>query len=357
MTGDAPGTNPVWYDPPRWNRAIRPHIVLSQELASLRVMSVTVLASLSVLLLVAVPVAVAERGSRRLYLSRAAIVLVPCAAGFLGYAMVLVTSRYIMAFTIGALLVTLAALPLARRMHPVWLLVGATIPIVLLAFSPLSAAGLSFVAAMMAAMIVGGSMRTTRPTAWSFIVAAVIALSLMVFSPRTPFLMRTAAAVFAIALWAFASRAVRQRRPVAFALHAQAALALGVTLVLAGRLALRIARDASAFSRAAVLANPQSRIARDLAAHGIGPGTRIALIGPVYEAYWARTARLKIVASVPEPLVRGWWNLPPASRETLLSAFAANDAQVAIVTHPPADRRLDDSWTPLAFGGWMKRLK
>lgn len=357
VTGDAPGTNPVWYDPARWNRAIRPHFVLSQELASFRAMSMTILASLSVLLFVSVAIAVADRGSRRVFLERAGAVLLPCLAGFLGYAMVLVTSRYIMAFTVASLIVTLAALPRARRVHPVWLLVAVTIPIALLSLSPIGAAGLSFVTAIIVAMLVGGLLSVERRGAWAIAVAFAMVVSLVLFSPRTPYLMHLASALFAIALWAIASRAVRRHRTVAFARGSQAALVLGVGLVFAGRLALRVVRDANAFQQASTLANPQWRIAQNLAVHGVTPGMRIAVIGPVYESYWARTARLKIVASVPDPLVRAWWSLPKASRDTLLDQFAANGAQVAIVTRPPAGGAPDSSWAPLAYGGWMKRLK
>lgn len=357
VTGDAPGTNPVWYDPVRWNRTIRPRLVLSQEAATLRVMSITILSSLSVLLFVSLPIAVAEHGSRRVFLRRAAVVLIPCLAGIVGYAMVLVTSRYIMAFTLGAVLVTLAGLPLARRMHPVWLLVGTTIPILLLALSPVSAAGFSFVAALVAAMIVGGTVSLKRPVTWVPSVVLALAISLFLFSPRTPSLLPLAAGLFAITLWWLASRAVRRGRPVAFARGTQAALVFGVSLVFGGRLALRVVRDANAFRNAAALANPQWRIAEDLAAHDVAPGTRIALIGPVYESYWARTARLKIVASVPDPLVTRWWALPPSSRDGLLAQFAASGARVAIVTRPPRDGAPDSSWTRLAYGGWMRKLK
>lgn len=357
VTGDAPGTNPVWYDPARWNTLLRPELSVSQAAATLRVMTVTLLASFSVLILLSVVIAVAPTGSRRPFLERTAVVLVPCFAGFLGYAMVIVTARYVMAFTLASVLVTLAGLPLPRRMKPAMLLIGATIPIVLLAFSPTSAFGFSFVTAILAAMLVGAHVPTRHHITWKVVVSLAMVFSLILFSPRTPTLMRLAASLFAIALWALAARAIRLRRPVAFARGALTALALGTGLVLAGRVALRFVRDSDAAERAFLLQNPQWRIARELARHGIVPGTRIAVIGAPSESYWARTARLEIVASVPDWRVQAWWKMPDAWRDSLLAQFAEHGAQVAIATRPPPSGAPDSSWTPLAYRGWFRKLK
>jgi hypothetical protein len=103
--------------------------------------------------------------------------------------------------------------------------------------------------------------------------------------------------------------------------------------------------------------NAEWRIAQDLAANGIVPGTRIALIGPHAESYWARTARLKIVANVPDPIAPMWWYIPAASRDSLLAKFAARGAQVAILTRRPPEGPPDSTWTPLRYQGWMRRLR
>ena len=54
-----------------------------------------------------------------------------CARGGrnVGYAMVLVTARYVMAFVLAGTLALLATLPVPRRVHPLALLVGVAIPI------------------------------------------------------------------------------------------------------------------------------------------------------------------------------------------------------------------------------------
>jgi len=82
------------------------------------------------------------------------------------------------------------------------------------------------------------------------------------------------------------------------------------------------------------------------------------VIGPHADSYWARTGRLKIVASVPRPVVPMFWRLSRAGRDSLLTAFAAAGAQVAIVsvgpdsTMPPPD----SSWTPVRYRGWIRPL-
>jgi hypothetical protein len=357
--GAAPGTNPMWYDPARWNATLHPKLNAGQELTTLRVMTMTIFGSLSVLLLISVPVAVAGNDERRALMRAAGIVIVPCLAGLLGYAMVLVTARYVMAFTLGAILVSLATLPIPRRVHPAWLLVGVIVPVLLLALSPISAYGLSMVTAILGAMLVGSRVPTRRHILWMVLVPLALVFSLMLFSPATPTLMRVGATLFALGLWASAAGAIKRGTPVAFARGAMTALVVGVGLVLVGRAALRVDRDAQAARRSASdnAGNVQWKIAQDLASKGIVPGTRVAIIGPPAESYWARTARVQIAAAVPDPLVPVWWMLQPSARDSLLARFAQRGAEVAIVTRPPADSVMDSRWVPLRYHAWYRRLK
>jgi hypothetical protein len=94
----------------------------------------------------------------------------------------------------------------------------------------------------------------------------------------------------------------------------------------------------------------------DLASHGITPGTRIALIGPHAESYWARTARLHIVASVPSNRIGAFWMLSKAGQDSLLAEFAASGATVAIATLEVGGQAPDSSWTPVKYHGRIRRL-
>jgi hypothetical protein len=96
--------------------------------------------------------------------------------------------------------------------------------------------------------------------------------------------------------------------------------------------------------------------ATELASHGIAPGTSIALIGPHAESYWARTARVHIVANVPSNRVEAFWGLPKTKQDALLAEFAASGATVAIATLTVAAKPPDSSWTPVKYRAWIRRL-
>src|SRR5262249_19797451 len=122
---------------------------------------------------------------------------------------------------------------------------------------------------------------------------------------------------------------------------------------------LRVEQDAQEVNVAASpnWGNVDAKIARDLAGRGIVPGTRVAVIGPHAEAYWARAARVKIVANVPRPRVPDFWKLSLAGQDSLLAAFADAGATVAIATIVPDDARPDALWTPVPYRGWIRRLR
>src|SRR5262249_54559927 len=149
--------------------------------------------------------------------------------------------------------------------------------------------------------------------------------------------------------WRMAVVALRDYRPVWFAGRTYAALALILLAVLLFKVRSRFEQDRGALARAASprWGNLQWNIAQDLAGHRIMPGTRIALIGPHAESYWARTARLHIVANVPRNRVAAFWDLPVATQDSLLAEFRAAGATVAIATIGPSSRQLDSTWTPV----------
>lgn len=357
ITDSAQGTDPMWYDPARW-AAIKPQFSIKQQILAIIVVSTTFFSSIWIALYVFYLFAVAPEGSRKPAWRAGWIVFVPCAAGIFGYMMVLLTARYIAAFTLGGMLVTLAVLPIPRRVRPVWLLLGLVVQIGLLAIAPKTAWALSFETAIMAAMLMGSAIPTRRHILWMVMVPLALGFSLAFLTPTLPAMTRLAAAAFALWLFARAFRAIRQHRTVDFALGLHVALALSLALIFGGRLALRLNRDATAAARSDSMwsSNPEWRIAQDLRDHGVEPGTRIALVGPHAESYWARTARLQIVASVPDPITPIWWLIPQTSRDSLFKIFAAHGAQVVIVTRPPADRPMDSTWVRLRYQGWMKPL-
>jgi hypothetical protein len=139
-----------------------------------------------------------------------------------------------------------------------------------------------------------------------------------------------------------------------------AACGLAAALWLVYPLAQRLRKDDEALSRASESrwGNLSANVAADLASHGIGPGTRIAVIGPHAESYWARTGRLKVVACVPRPVVPTFWRLSRAGQDSLLSEFATAGAQVAVASVGPesTEPSPDSSWTSVRYRGWIRPL-
>jgi hypothetical protein len=164
--------------------------------------------------------------------------------------------------------------------------------------------------------------------------------------------------LIAVLFWLTSRTAIRTRPPIRFAQRATTALVLVLTIVFALRLERRFRQDATALRRAssAEWGNVPLKIAEHLASEGVGPGTSIALIGPHAESYWARSGRLKIVANVPRTRVSAFWQLSPASRDSLLQLFAAAGATVAVASMGPDGAAPDASWTPVRYRGWIRRL-
>jgi hypothetical protein len=84
-----------------------------------------------------------------------------------------------------------------------------------------------------------------------------------------------------------------------------------------------------------------------LRAHGVAPGTPVALIGDGNEAYWARLGRVRIVAEIPfdvwDPVVRTpdvsdvdvFWAAGAEERAAVMRKFAETGAKVAIARDVP----------------------
>ncbi len=369
VTGDATGTDPMWFDPERWKGPVAPHFDLHDQLAALATSGRFYVENLAPFLFLILLAIAAPAASRRDAWRRSWIAVVPIAAGMCGYALVLVTARYFMPFFLAGTLVLLATLPVSRRANPLALLIGLAIPIGLLSIDDRGAAALALVVSILGGAAFGAwiagrldSWTGGRRLLWALGVLVAAAVTHVVFPPTFPGITMFGGIGLAVVLWAMSRSAIRGRRSVRFAHGFSAALALVVTTLILLRFAGRLRDDRAALVLAASprWGNVSANIAEELRAHGIGPGTRIAVIGPHADSYWARTGRLEIVASVPRPVVAGFWRLSHAAQDSLLGAFAAARAQFAIASvGPPADvtgTRPDSSWTPVAYRGWIRRL-
>jgi hypothetical protein len=359
VTGDAPGTDPMWFDPARWNATLAPRWQPRDQLATLATFGRFYLENLAPLLFLSVLIAGAPSGSRRTAWRATWVVLVPVAAGLLGYAMVLVTARYVMPFVLAGTLALVAALPIGKRMIPLAAVIGVATPIVLEALDTRSEAALALVISIVGGLVAGVALSRRRSVLWATGIVLAMAITRVVFPASFPAILLPGGAALVGAIWLMSKRAAQSDQAERFARRLEGALGVAIGVLLVARFSARLAQDAHAFSRAASPAwgNVPWRIASDLEQHGVGPGTRIALIGPHAESYWARTGRLKIVANVPRPAAPAFWRLSPARRDSLLAEFAAAGASVAIASIGPDDGAPDSTWQPVRFRGWVRPLR
>ncbi len=357
-TGAATGTDPMWFDPARWNAGVQPHWSLPQQSATLATFVVFYIQNLTPLLFLIVLIVTAPAGTRRDAWRNGWVVYIPAMAGVAAYAAVIVTARYIMPFVLGATLVLLATLPLARRMLPALVLVGIAIPIGIEALTTRTVLGLALVASIVGGVAAGVLVPWRHKILWGIAVVAGLGVTRAVLTPISGPLLRIGVLALAVIIFIAARAAIRDRRPIRFARRTEAALALTLGLVLGLRLWLRVDQDAGELvvSNDPRWGNVSVGIAQDLASRGVGPGTRVAVIGPHAEAYWARAARVQIVANVPRPLAPEFWKLPAEGRDSLLADFARAGATVAIATTGPEGGVPDSTWTPVRYQGWIRRL-
>jgi hypothetical protein len=358
-TGPAPGTDPMWFDPARWNAMLKPHFDVHDQLVTLKILEIFYLQSLTPLVFMIFLIITAPRGSRRRIWWDGWVVYVPAAAGILAYALVLVTARYVMPFVLAASLTMLAATPRPRRMLPLLAVLGIVIPLGLEAASTETIIGLTVVASIVAGMTAAALISDRRPALWTLGVIAVTLGAKILLPPSAPDIARMGVVLIAVVFWFAARSAVRAHQTIAFARRTSIAMTILIFALLGLRFEIRVKQDLAALVLAASSewGNVSVKVAEDLASHGVAPGARIALIGPHAESYWARSGRLNIVADVPRTQVSEFWKLPTSRREALLNEFAAAGATVAVASVGPDAGAPDSSWTPVKHRGWIRKLR
>jgi hypothetical protein len=82
-------------------------------------------------------------------------------------------------------------------------------------------------------------------------------------------------------------------------------------------------------------------VAEELLRLGIRHGNRVAVIGYAFDSYWARLARVKIVAEMLDWEADPFWLGDAASQARVIQAFARTGARAIIAEHVPAYAHLD----------------
>jgi hypothetical protein len=192
-----------------------------------------------------------------------------------------------------------------------------------------------FVVVMLTASFAGLRLPPTRPARVALWGVALVAFAILL--RRSPHPVRTAALVLLgiASLAAVVERFLRRPTRPAFATGLAAAI---VAACLAGW------RLSSSFGRAErpVAETPDQRFVRELRQSGVPSGERIAVIGgPCSGFYWARLARVQIVAELYEQYAARFWGLDAASRARALDAFRSSGAAYVLSMRPPPPEATD----------------
>ena len=357
VTPGAPGTNPVWYDPARWYGDVRPQFVWSRQVAVLGILMAEYIASLAPLFLVmAFWLIAAGRDGVATWWRRTWPIVVPSLAALLAYALVLVTTRYVAPFYMTLLLAIMCGATWPDRIPPTRMLLAIGIPLILMVATPNPGKPMALINAAVGSVAFVWLARY-RPPAVQIVAGVVGAITVRVLQPFADLRWVTLMSVVLILLYWLIARDAENRgdQPLTSALTRR-------TLVSAcAVLALFVATLKYSSSLRQQLPDPSQPndnwfAAGRAATAGIKAGSKVALVGSPFEAYWARVARSKIVAVVPPPRMDAFNELSPERRQRLYDAFAQAGAEFVVAQQANPPEPADRSWVPVQYIGWVKPL-
>lgn len=284
---DARGTNPLWYDPARWHRDVRPTISLTQQRPKLWLSLQYYAYVLSPFLLAIVVIGVSSRRSDvRTTLERGYVVLVPALACIAAYSLVYTTSRYIAPVLVPACLVLVAGFPRQAAMR-----------------------------------------------AGPFVIAMILTITVMdVIAPLTSRMFLS----WVLALVVLVFLLVRRRRVE----EPRLATEVRRVFVIGALVAALVPPVAMGFAALGGVGpeHPEWDTARRLIGNGLRPGSKIAVMGNPENAGWARLARYQIVGVIPADRVAAFKALTPEQRAPIIAAFQRAGAldliEIAVVDVP-----------------------
>lgn len=93
-------------------------------------------------------------------------------------------------------------------------------------------------------------------------------------------------------------------------------------------------------------------VAESLLAQGLEQGDNIGFIGYSFSAYWARLARLRIVAEIHPQDLAGFWDASTQGQEEVLRAFATAGV-TAVVAEPLRSNQIPPGWEVVGRTGYL----
>ena len=354
MTPDAPGTNPVWYDPARWYADLHPRFDLTRQVSVFGTLMSEYIGTLApVFLVVAFWLIIVGRVELVDWLRRTWPVVVPAVAALIAYSLVLVTTRYVAPFYMALTLTVMCAARWPDRIPPRRVVLALGIPLVFMMATPNPGRALTFINAGVATAIFAWLARHRANSVIVVVsvvgaVAALMAMTLAGFSNAWLFSL-----ILILGYWivsrspANAGEAVVTSRVFRYSLVAANAVLVLYVAVFKYRDNLRLGGPTP---------NANWNVAQTAAASGIREGARIALVGSPFDTYWPRSLRARIVAVVPPPSMPEFNQLAPEQRRRLYDEFARAGAEFVVVQQGTPPEGQDRSWTPIQYIGWVRKL-
>lgn len=108
-------------------------------------------------------------------------------------------------------------------------------------------------------------------------------------------------------------------------------------------------RSGGAVSGSPAPAAKPSAVAEALLDLGLSRGDSVGVIGYSFDAYWARLARLKIVAEMPPEAAPAFWQAGEATRDEAIGRFASLGV-AAVVAEDVPEGRAPPGWVTLGHG-------
>jgi hypothetical protein len=358
VTADAPGTNPVWYDPARWYADVQPKFVAKDQLAVIGIVMAQYIASLAPLFLVMTFwLLVSGRSGITTWWRRTWPIVVPSLAALLGYALVLVTTRYVAPFYMALVLAVLCGATWPGRIPSRRVLVAIGVPLILMVATPSPGKPMAFINAAVASMAFVWVMRY-RSGVLQVIVGVIGALAVRMLQPSGDLRwVALTSVVLILVLWLVAREAeFRDEQPLTSTLMRRSLVAACAVIVMAVA-GLKYAESLRQERPDPSQPNDNWFAAQRAATAGIGSGSKVALVGSPFEAYWARVARAKIVAVVPPPWMAAFNQLAPERRARLYGEFAKAGAEFIVAQQADPPEPGDGSWIPIQYVGWVKKIR
>jgi hypothetical protein len=93
-------------------------------------------------------------------------------------------------------------------------------------------------------------------------------------------------------------------------------------------------------------------VAQGLGRMGIRPGDKVAALGTSFEVYWARLARVRVVAEIPDGSVPEFWAADPTMKSKAIAVLFSTGAKAIVAADVPRTSGLVE-WQSIGTTGFF----